>query len=92
MTSEHRHARSVRQLGGLNHGAKSVVCIETGAVFLSAADAARWLQSKGKSKAAKSAISACCLGKMRTAYKFTWAYAKEVVDDASALKNEAIVS
>lgn len=55
--------------------AKQVVCVETGNVFKSIADAVRWLQENGNPKAQKSKISQVASGKNKTAYGFVWEYA-----------------
>ena len=56
---------------GLNGHVKKIVCVETGEHFYSEGDAAR---SIGK-KNGQSAISACALGKRRSAYGYHWKFA-----------------
>lgn len=59
-----------------NHGkGKPVVCMETGHVFQSGAEAIEFVRVKGYPKATNSHISSCCLGKLKSAYGFTWAFA-----------------
>jgi len=61
------------EITGVNHKlAKPVLCVETGVVFQSGADAARWLISNGCLSALPSNISSACSGKLNSAYKFTW--------------------
>lgn len=54
---------------------KSVKCVETGVVYKSVTDAAKWLRSIGFDKCQEGAISGTCLGKRKTAYGYTWVYA-----------------
>jgi group I intron endonuclease len=57
--------------GGKNPAARKVVCLETGQVFPSCLDAAKWAQpSTGK----LSSISAACSGTIKSAYGYTWKY------------------
>lgn len=49
---------------------RRIRCVETGRVFKSVMEAAKFLNKKDGS-----ALSACCRGKRHTAYGFTWAYA-----------------
>lgn len=58
---------------GLTSRGKRIICIETGVEFYSEGDVAR---SLGK-KSGQSAISACVLGKKKSAYGFHWKYAEE---------------
>ena len=51
---------------------KPVVCLDTGKVYKSARYAADTLNYKSPS-----AITACCLGKRKTAYGFVWRYKNE---------------
>ena len=54
---------------------KPVKCIETGRVFESAMDAARWIHkqiSTSKTESIMKNIKACCYGKQPTAYKYHW--------------------
>jgi len=57
---------------GLASRGKRILCIETGIEFYSEGDAAR---SLGKNNG-QSAISACVLGKRKSAYGFHWKYAE----------------
>lgn len=54
---------------------KEVVCIETGSIFRSGADAARWLRSNGHPTARNSHISSTCNGKLDRAYGYKWQFA-----------------
>jgi len=69
--------------GGANPMARSVLCVETGMVFPSGADAVIWLRGQGKLKALSCAISAVCLGKRRhkTAYGYTWRFSDPDLKD-----------
>ena len=61
---------------GKNHkNAKKVLCVETGVVFDYGVDAAKWLQSIGKTKAIQSNISSACTGGLKRAYGFHWKHA-----------------
>lgn len=53
---------------------KPVECAETGSVFQSASEAARWCQKQGSPRAHASAIVATCKGKRPSAYGFKWLY------------------
>jgi len=57
------------------HGAKKIMCIETGLVFVSTGDAKRWLRSNGHPKANNAHVWSCCNGDRKTAYGYTWQYA-----------------
>ena len=48
--------------------AKSCICVETGQVFQSQADAARWIGLHAKSQTINKAVS----GKLKTAYRYHW--------------------
>lgn len=61
--------------GRAHHAARSVRCIETGAVFETISDAVRWLKSLGIKNASSSPISKACRGKFRRIYKHTWKFA-----------------
>jgi group I intron endonuclease len=56
---------------------RSVVCIETGVMFRSAADAARWLIQAGIEKAQASPITQLCKGRGNIAYGYRWRYADQ---------------
>lgn len=54
---------------------KPVKCIETGRVFESAIDAARWIHIQiptSKVETIMKNIKACCYGKQASAYKYHW--------------------
>lgn len=57
----------------INHLAlsKAVLCVETGVVFPSASEVERFINRIG----AQGNISACCLGKRKSAYGYHWEYA-----------------
>lgn len=64
------------EITGANHKlSKKVLCIETGAVFDSVSDAARWLKINGRHKALPSNISSACNGKLKSAYGYKWRHA-----------------
>lgn len=56
------------------HHKRKVELIELSLKFESIADARRYLQKNYNPKALGGHISACCLGKTRSAYGFTWRY------------------
>jgi len=56
---------------------KPVVCIETGVMFRSAAEAARWLIRAGIEKAQASPITQLCKGRGNIAYGYRWRYADQ---------------
>lgn len=56
---------------------KKVLCIETGEVFDSAADASRWLISIGHCKAQNGPILRCCKKLAHIAYGYKWTYVQE---------------
>jgi hypothetical protein len=54
---------------------KKVECVDTGEAFNSGSEAAKYVRETfGKPKAHQSAISACCTGKIKSAYKLKWRY------------------
>lgn len=59
---------------------RAVTCLETGEVFISISDAARHLRQIGVEKAYNSPISACCRGKLKSAYGYHWHYSNEEYD------------
>lgn len=72
----------IKRIADANRGrpnlsvAKPVICCETGVVFPSSMEAARWLASTGKVKNALSSgpyIAAAARGKFPCAYGYTWA-------------------
>jgi hypothetical protein len=70
---ELRAKLSAAHTGKLNNASsKPVLCVDTGKVFPSSEEAARWLQANGKPKASGSAINAVALGRHQTAYGYRW--------------------
>lgn len=64
---------SAAHVGKLNGGkSRPVRCIDTGVVFPSSSEAARWLNANGKPKAAGPTIAATTRGKYATAYGYRW--------------------
>lgn len=56
---------------------KKVLC-SNGLTFSSATNAAKWIVDSGLRKSAyQGNISSCCYGKLKTAYGFSWSFAKE---------------
>jgi hypothetical protein len=53
---------------------KTVLCMESGVVFVTSVAAADWLKGSGKPKAAATKIRDACAGKQKTAYGYTWRY------------------
>jgi hypothetical protein len=62
--------------------AKRVLCVTTGEVFPSFADAARWVRESNP-KASHSAIVNACKGKLKSAYGHSWRYADTAVTRAA---------
>lgn len=56
---------------------KPVTCLETGRVFSSISDAARYLRTVGHLKAYDSPIGACCKGSLKSCYGYHWHYSSE---------------
>jgi phage pi2 protein 07 len=65
-----RQRISEAQLGGKNHMAKKVKCIETGEIFDTVKEAEEWC-------GIKDGVTDCCKGKYKTAGGFHWEYVKE---------------
>lgn len=59
----------------LHHKAKSVICINTGIVFLTLKNAAEWISLEREKKAHYNGIYLCCNNKAKTAYGYKWEYA-----------------
>lgn len=68
-------ARLNRANGMRNSIGKSVLCVESGDIFATQADAAKWAAIKNGVKDYAIMISNCCRGKTKTAYGYTWRYA-----------------
>lgn len=60
-----------RLLAGIR---KTVVCVETGLIFKSGVDAAKWLRLNGHPTARNSHISSACHGKLSRAYGYAWKF------------------
>ena len=58
---------------------KPVICIDTGEVFTSCTDAAEY------AGVAQSVISACCLGKIRTAHGKRYCYLSNVIENMDSI-------
>lgn len=54
--------------------ARPVICIETGAVYVSLVEAAKWLASIGQTKAQVRPISEVAKGVRNSAYGYTWKF------------------
>ena len=61
---------------------KSVLCVTTGEIFPSFADAARWVRESNP-KASHSAIVNACKGKLKSAYGHIWRYAETAITRAA---------
>lgn len=62
-----------RLLAGIR---KAVICVETGVVYQSGIDAARWLRLNGHPTARNSHISSTCNGRLDRAYGYKWQFEK----------------
>jgi group I intron endonuclease len=58
--------------------AKPVLCVETGQSFNSVSEAVRWVQSSINPKAQNTKICQAASGKIKTAYGYSWLYAKKL--------------
>jgi len=67
--------------GSKHPRSRSVMCINSGMIFESCEDAAKWLRWNGHPKAQKCAISWACSGKFSTAYKQAWCYLEDYKGD-----------
>jgi group I intron endonuclease len=65
-------SRKGKLVGSNNPCARPVVCLETGVVFETCTDAAKWLKNNGFPRACLSTIRKAALGKFRQAYGFHW--------------------
>lgn len=54
---------------------RSVICVETGTIFLSCAEVTAFLRQNGCKTANPALISSCCRGIRGSAYGLTWAFA-----------------
>jgi hypothetical protein len=60
---------------GAHYRAKKVICKNTGVIFESVADAAKWLVSIGNKKASHTSILHVCNGRHAQSYGYVWSYA-----------------
>lgn len=75
-----QHESEIKANGNLNNKkCKPVICIDTGEVFTSATDAAE------NAGVHMSAISACCLGKIRTANGKHYCYLSKVTENLDSI-------
>lgn len=75
-SDDRRAKQSAVKVGKLNTGrSKPVRCIETGSLFPSCAEAARWLQQGRCGSVDAPYIAASAGGKFTSAYGYTWVFA-----------------
>lgn len=72
---------------GMRNRQKPVICVETGRLFQSGAEAMLWLQTIGFKSDRASNVYACCKGRIAKAHGHTWKYADH---DLHALQAETI--
>lgn len=72
---------SIEQYRSVGIPSKKVRCIETGNVFESAWEAARWAAFVGeRSYCDMDLIKQCCRGKQKTSYGYHWEFVNEELD------------
>lgn len=74
MFGKKRPDMSARQSGASNPSARAVICVETGTVFPTAIEAARWLVSDRPLKSVAGDIGRVAKGKAKTARGYRWTY------------------
>jgi group I intron endonuclease len=60
--------------GGKNPRARSVMCFQTGSVFPTGKEAAKWLRANGYPKASDDCVTRACNGARKSACGYTWRY------------------
>lgn len=71
-------SRIGKNVGADNPSSRPVICVDLGTTFDALSSAEQWLRSNGYPKAASSAITRVCKGKLKSAYGFRWKYADEI--------------
>lgn len=80
---------SVEKYRSIGHICKKVRCIETGAVFENAREAARWVEFVREMRYCHcDLIKQCCRGKQKTSYGYHWEFVNEDLDKVKEQLNE----
>lgn len=81
----------IEQYRSIGFPRKKVRCIETGQIFETAKEAARWAAfARERSYCHWDLIKQCCRGKQKTAYGYHWEWVNEEIDKVKENLNKKI--
>lgn len=81
----------IEQYRSFGYPSKKVRCIETGKVFESAREAARWAAFvRERNYCEMDLIKQCCRGKQKTSYGYHWEFVNEELDKIKAQLNKKL--